>query len=121
MGRAWLLLQREASAGGSKEGAGVRGRGISKPFCGCCWLTSALPLLCCWHKAAEAGIPSSPGQNGLAAYTHPSCFPELGPFPARWCPSWLAGCPGQLRTCRSCCQAWADTRREPSHPSRTDR
>lgn len=77
--------------------------------------------LCCWQEAAEAGIPSSHGQNGLPAHTHPSCFPELSPFPARWCPSWLAGCPGQLRTCRSCCRVWADTRREPSHPSRTDR
>lgn len=46
MGWTWLLLEREASSGGSKEGALMLGRGrhfqsLLRPV-GWCWLTSAL-------------------------------------------------------------------------------
>lgn len=45
MGWTWLLLQREASAGSSKEGAGVGRRGISKALCGC-WAGAGSCLPC---------------------------------------------------------------------------
>lgn len=51
MGRTWLLLEREASAGGSEEGALVLGCGghfwIPLRPVGRCWLLSALPRWGC--------------------------------------------------------------------------
>lgn len=64
MGRTRLLLPREASAGGSKEGALVLGcGGHFRSLCGP-WIGAGSRLLClagavcCWHKATEAGISS---------------------------------------------------------------
>lgn len=95
--------------------------GISKALRGP-WVVPA--HLCPASLGLCAAGTSSRGQDpGLpwAECAHPSCSPDFG-FPSpRWCPSWLAGCPGRLRTCRSCCQEWADTRREPLHPSRMGR
>lgn len=126
MGRTWLLLEREASAGGSKEGALVLGCGghfqsALQPT-RWCWLLPALPRWGC--------VLLAQGYRGWdpvllwvkwVARTHAGCSPDLGPLSARWCLSWPARCPGQLRTCRSCCREWADTRPEPLHPSRTGR
>lgn len=61
MGWTWLLLERKTSAGGSKEGALVLGRGghFQSPVWPVGCAGSHLPCLaaavCCWHKLQRPG------------------------------------------------------------------
>lgn len=110
MGRTRLLLPRKASAGGSEEGAGVLGVWVGAG--------SRLPCLAgaasCWHKATWLGPL-------LVGHIYALSSSALAARSPRWCPSLLAKCPGQPKSCRNFCQEWADTRQEPSLPSPTGR